>query len=69
MSEEEKELLTVKEAAVILNVSQQQVYRLIKAGKLPYLIIPPRTYRIHRTTLLRWIAGGIVKVNHDKAER
>jgi excisionase family DNA binding protein len=60
MTEEEKYLLTVAEVSVILQVSKAQVYRMIKSGKLPYIKIGERGYRIQREPFFRWLAGGMI---------
>ena len=60
MSEEEKYLLTVSEVATILQVGKAQVYRMIKNGKLPYIKIGERGYRIQRGPFFRWLAGGLI---------
>ncbi len=65
MVEEEAQLLTVKEVAKILNMSKLQVYRMIYAKKIPFIICPPHTYRIPREPLMRWIAGGVVEPRDD----
>ena len=66
MSEEEKYLLTVAEVAVILQVGKAQVYRMIKSGKLPYIKIGERGYRIQRGPFFRWLAGGVIGGKDDK---
>lgn len=39
--------LTPKEVAMLLRVSQDWIYLLIKEGKLPYLLVGKRQKRIH----------------------
>ena len=58
---EEKYLLTVSEVATILQVGKAQVSRMIKNGKLPYIKIGERGYRIQRGPFFKWLAGGLLK--------
>jgi excisionase family DNA binding protein len=60
-SNEEKYLLTVEDVAAILEVSKMHVYRLIHAGKLPYIKVGNRSYRIQRGPFFKWLAGGLLK--------
>ena len=48
----EDEILTIKEAAKLLRVSQTQIYRLIKEGELPVIKRGKRYTRLQRTDLL-----------------
>jgi excisionase family DNA binding protein len=50
--------LTVDEAADVLRVNRKTVYELVAAGELPGVRCFGRTIRIHRETLLRWLADG-----------
>ena len=58
---EEKYYLTVKDVAVILQVSTMHVYRLLHSGKIPYDKVGERSYRIPREPFFRWLAGGLVQ--------
>jgi excisionase family DNA binding protein len=46
-----KHLLTIEDAAQILNVSTKTVRRLIKAGDLPFVRIANKSIRIHSNDL------------------
>jgi excisionase family DNA binding protein len=49
------ELLTLSEAAALLNVERHFVGLLVRQGKLPSYKLGPKTIRIPRAMLLRWI--------------
>jgi excisionase family DNA binding protein len=49
-------LLTVKETATMLRVSQQYVYRLTRAGELPSVHLG-RGVRIEQSALEAWVAA------------
>jgi len=51
-------LLTVKETARLLRLSQNSVYQGVKGGSIPGLRRVGRTIRVHRPTLLRWLEQG-----------
>ncbi|GAB3092329.1 helix-turn-helix transcriptional regulator [Isoptericola nanjingensis] len=59
----EEPLLLVPEAATYLRLPGSTVYRLIKTGELPALILSPRRIRLRRVDLDRWLAerttGGV----------
>jgi excisionase family DNA binding protein len=51
------QLLTVAEAAALLNVSDRTIRRWIEAEKVPYLKLPGGGYRIPQTRLLASLSG------------
>lgn len=51
------EVLTLKQAAELLQLCTLTVSKLAKAGKIPHQKIG-REYRFARTTLMRWIDGN-----------
>ncbi len=56
--EERPEVLTVLEAARLMRVSRQTVYRLIQEGKLPGVVrIGPFAIRINRRALEAYLKG------------
>lgn len=50
-------LLTVAETAQLLNVSEDRVYRMARAGILPIVKVG-RLTRINKEQLNQWIASG-----------
>ncbi|MEX0800066.1 MAG: helix-turn-helix domain-containing protein [Dehalococcoidia bacterium] len=50
-----KELLTVKEAADLLKVKPQWVYRMLRGGGLPFVRLG-RQVRIDEDSLEKWLA-------------
>lgn len=56
------ELLTVQQAAKLLNLATPTVYSLISKGKLPYMKQSKRVY-FSRTELLEYIRSGRRKTN------
>ena len=55
-TDHEEPLLLVPEAATYLRLPGSTVYRLIKTGELPALILSPRRIRLRRVDLDRWLA-------------
>ena len=52
------ELLTVSEAATLLNVNERTVGRWIDAESIPYLELPDGSYRIPQGALLSSLRGN-----------
>ena len=50
------QLLTIKQVASILSLSEMYVYRLTEAGKLPSVRIGKHAVRVERGALERWVA-------------
>lgn len=50
-------LLTVTQAAALLNVSDKTIRRWIDAEKIPFLELPSRGYRIPQNALLASLRG------------
>ena len=50
-------LLTVKEIAEKLQVSEAQIYRMVKKGTIPFVEIGG-VYRFEPDTINAWIANG-----------
>lgn len=48
---QQKDILTVKEAAKYMDVSDDLIYRAIKDGRLPAARVGTRAYRIRRVDL------------------
>ena len=51
-------VLRVPELAAFLRVDRKTVYELIASGALPGVRRCGRSVRIHRDTVLRWLADG-----------
>lgn len=56
------DLLSIKEAARLLNVSPKTVQRLCKDGKLSYIPITPTLFRIRRSAISYFLAKQEVRV-------
>lgn len=54
MTAPETEMLLVKEVANRLRVSKATVYRLIRAGELPALLIGKDTYRVSEDAFIEY---------------
>jgi excisionase family DNA binding protein len=52
------QLLTVAQAASLLNVNERTVRRWIAAERIPYLRLPSREYRIPQGALLASLRGN-----------
>jgi len=52
------QLLTVSQAADLLNVSDRTIRRWIEAKKVPYLKLPSGGYRIPQVSLLASLSGN-----------
>jgi|GEM_PF-2387596 len=50
-------LLTVKEAATALGLSESQGYRLLHAGELPGAVLLGNRHRVRASVLRRWLDG------------
>ncbi len=55
MPDEPLLLLRVCEVAALLRVSRSKVYDMINCGELPALRFGPKTVRVSRVTLERWL--------------
>lgn len=51
-------LITVAELTALLRLHKQTVYELIREGEIPGVRKVGRHYRIHRDTVLEWMADG-----------
>lgn len=50
-------LLTIPQAAVLLNVGRSTVYELIQKGELPAVPVTKRSLRVIKAALEAWIAN------------
>ncbi|MAL96933.1 MAG: hypothetical protein CL583_00625 [Alteromonadaceae bacterium] len=55
VDERPEDMLTVKQAAKILNTSRSQIYALFTAADLEYIVVGKRGKRIERAELQRYI--------------
>lgn len=51
----EKDILTIEEAAALLQMGKRSVYKLIKEEKIPHRKVLNK-YRFDRQSLIRWVA-------------
>lgn len=51
-------VLTVDELAALLRLDRKTVYAMVNRGEIPGVRRFGRTVRIHRDTVLRWLADG-----------
>lgn len=65
----DKELLTVKDVATALSVSQRQVWKLHASGRLPMPVRLSRSVRWRRGELLAWCDAGCPSRDHWEAMR
>lgn len=68
MTEGQRELMTVAEAATELRISRDGCYDLVRRGKLPHVRIG-RAIRIPRAQLARWVETNIVGGGFDDRGR
>lgn len=52
----ERDILTLAEAAAFLKLSKRSIYKLAKAGDIPFKRIANK-YRFERELLVRWVRG------------
>jgi excisionase family DNA binding protein len=55
----EPEVLTVPELAVLLRVNEKSMYELVARGRIPGATHVGRLWRVHRPTVVAWLAGQI----------
>jgi excisionase family DNA binding protein len=55
----ELEVITVPELAVLLRMNTHSVYELVAQGKVPGATKVGRSWRVHRPTVVGWLAGQI----------
>jgi len=65
-------LLTVKETAEYLSISQKHLYRLISQRRIPFIHKPGIGYRFFRSSLETWLLEGFEPAsgwqNHQKPQ-
>jgi len=54
-----KEVITVDELAALLRVDRKSAYQLVAKGQVPGIRRIGRAIRIHRATVLAWLATGL----------
>jgi excisionase family DNA binding protein len=62
-------VLTVDELAALLRVDRKTIYALVRRGELPGVRRLGRTVRIHRGTVLAWLAEGQGRVPRSRRFR
>ena len=60
------EVLTVPELAALLRVSLPTVYSAVKRGEVPGVVRIGRVVRLHRETVVAWMARGCVPQHGGK---
>jgi len=53
------QFFTISEAAALLHVNRDHLYRLVREGKIPFCRFGERTYRIPAGALLEWLTEEI----------
>lgn len=51
-------ILTVDELALLLRLDRKTVYSMVRRGEIPGVRRFGRAVRVHRDTVLRWLADG-----------
>lgn len=58
------EMLTTKELAQFLKLSEKTVYKLLRAGQIPYTRLQ-REYRVFKPELIEWLkANRYTEINY-----
>ena len=60
------EVLTVPELAALLRVSLPTAYSAVKRGEVPGVVRIGRVVRLHRETVVAWMAQGCVPQHGGK---
>lgn len=63
------EVLTVEETATLLRTNRKTVYELIQRGDLPGVRRVGRAVRVHRETVLTWLAAGQGRAPRSRSSR
>jgi excisionase family DNA binding protein len=58
MEDNQSEILTLKETAILLRVSQTAIYKLAQEGRIPCQKVG-KHWRFNRNALVKWVAGNI----------
>ncbi len=59
-------VLTVDELAALLRTNRKTIYESVRLGKIPGVRRMGRSIRIHRDTVLRWLAEGQGRVSRRR---
>ena len=62
-------VLTVDELATLLRVNRKTAYAALSRGEIPGAKRIGATYRIHRDTVLEWLASGQDRVSRSRRNR
>jgi excisionase family DNA binding protein len=68
-SQDDPAVLTVDETAALLRVNRKTVYELIARGEIPGVRRLGRVVRIHRPTVLSWLAEGQGRAPRSRSSR
>jgi len=69
MGEASSDIMTVDEAAEYLRVNRKTIYDAIKNGELPGAKSVRGTIRIHKPTVIAWLASEDVPLKQRKRTR
>jgi excisionase family DNA binding protein len=62
-------VLTVDEVAAIMRVDRKTIYGVIARGEMPGVRRLGRSVRLHRDTVLRWLADGQGRAPRSRGSR
>jgi len=62
------EVLTVDELAALLRVDRKTAYAAIASGEIPGVRRVGRTLRVHRATVVGWLAEGQGRASRSKRQ-
>lgn len=62
-------VLTVDELATLLRINRKTAYAAVKAGEIPGVRHVGNAIRVHRDTVLSWLAQGQVRVPRPRRKK
>ena len=62
---EEGDILTVRETAKLLKVSEATIYRMVEKDEIPYIRVGEKIIRFSRSDLKRWLDSSKMGVKLD----
>jgi excisionase family DNA binding protein len=64
--DESSPVLTVEELAVLLRINRKTAYSAVRAGEIPGVRKVGGVIRVHRDTVLAWLAQGTVRGSRSR---